>query len=494
MPDMKIGSWIGGKEYTDTGGGFVEVINPGTGKIIAHAACCDAEWIDTCVESALESFNSQFWKDLSPASRGNLLYKLSDLVEASEELIRMELLDTGKPLFQIKDGEIPLAAAILRFYAGAADKIEGRVKSTSGGAFYLTTWEPYGVVAGILPWNYPLVNVAMKVAPALAAGNAIIVKPSMDTPLSAVVFGKLCIEAGIPPGIVNIALGKGSVTGDCLVRHPKIRKISFTGSTTTGKAIQLLATEHLKAVNLELGGKNAIIVFEDANLDKAADAVLYSAFVNTGQLCVSCSRLLIQESIQTKFEKLLLEKLNKIKVGDPESPGTLIGPMITRSQFDTALAYIHTASQEGCTVISGGKSMKMPDKFKKGYWLEPTIVTGAQPHMKIASEEIFGPVLCIISFKNEQEAIRISNGVIYGLSGSVWTSDGARSLRMIRSLQTGIIWVNSMLSGYPQIPVPPQKMSGTGVELGMEGLMAYCKLKSAVIAYDVSAPVGWNLK
>jgi len=491
---MKVGSLIGGKEYIQTGGGSVEVINPATGKIIAHEACCDVEWVDKCVESAQKSFDSQGWQGLTAAERGNLLYKLSDLVEASEELANLELMDTGKPLAQIKTGEIPLTASILRFYAGAADKIEGRVKTTSGGAFHMTTWEPYGVVAGILPWNYPLVNVAMKVAPALAAGNAIVIKPSVETPLSAVAFGKLCIKAGIPPGIVNIALGKGSVTGNLLVKHPKVKKISFTGSTAIGKAIQVQATEQLKAVNLELGGKNAIIVFEDANLEKAADAVLYSAFVNAGQLCVSCSRLLVQDSIQTEFEELLLKKLRKIGIGDPESPDTLIGPMITRSQFDTALEYMRGASEEGCTIIAGGKPMEMPERFRKGYWLEPTIVTGAGPEMKVASEEIFGPVLSIISFRDEAEAICISNSVIYGLSGSVWTSDGARSMRMIKALKTGIIWVNSMLTGYPQIPVPPRKMSGTGVELGFEGLMAYCKLKSAVMGYDAAVPVGWDIK
>lgn len=494
MKVMKIGSFISGKEHLNTGGGSVEVINPATGEIIAHESCCDAEWVDKCVVSAQNSFDSNDWQNLTAADRGYLLYKLSVLVEESAELAKLELLDTGKPLSQIKTGEIPLTASILRFYAGAADKIEGRVKSTSDGAFHITSWEPYGVVAGILPWNYPLINVAMKVAPALAAGNAIVVKPSVETPLSAIEFGKLCIEAGIPAGIVNILLGKGSVSGNHLVEHPKVKKISFTGSTNVGKAIQIQATEDLKAVNLELGGKNAIIVFEDANLEKAADAVLYSAFVNTGQLCVSCSRLLVQESIQVEFEKLLLEKLLKIGVGDPENPDILIGPMITKSQFDIAIEYIHKASAEGCKIIAGGKVKEMGNGFKNGFWLEPTIVSGAKPNMKVASEEIFGPVLSVISFKDEEEAIAISNSVIYGLSGSVWTSNGSRSMRLIKSLKTGIIWVNSMLSGYPQIPVPPKKMSGTGVELGIEGLMAYCKLKSAVMGYDESAPVGWDIK
>ena len=224
--------------------------------------------------------------------------KLADLIEAhAEELIQLELQDTGKPISQLKNGEVPLTVSIIRFYAGAADKIEGRVKSTSSGTFQFTMYEPYGVVAGILPWNYPLVNVAMKVAPALAAGNAIIIKPSVDTPLTSVTFANLCIEAGIPGGIVNVALGKGSSTGQSLIEHPEVKKISFTGSTAVGQQIQRQAVDQMKSVNLELGGKNAILVFADADLDKAADAAIISAFVNAGQLCVSCSRLLVQESI-----------------------------------------------------------------------------------------------------------------------------------------------------------------------------------------------------
>jgi acyl-CoA reductase-like NAD-dependent aldehyde dehydrogenase len=332
----------------------------------------------------------------------------------------------------------------------------------------------------------------MKVAPALAAGNTIIIKPSVETPLSAVAFGKLCTLAGIPPGVVNIALGSGSTTGNHLVKHPEVKKISFTGSTAIGKAIQVQATEYMKAVNLELGGKNAIIVFEDANLQKAADAVLYSAFANTGQLCVSCSRLLVQDTVQEEFENILLDKLQKIHIGDPEERSTQIGPMITKSQFETVLEYIHIASVEGCRVIAGGNAKVMPQKFKSGYWLEPTIVSGVSPEMRVAQEEVFGPLLSIIAFNTEAEAVEISNSVIYGLSGSVWTSDGARSMRIVKALKTGIIWVNTMLTGYPQIPVPPQKMSGTGVELGLEGMMAYSRQKSAIMSYDLNAPVGWD--
>lgn len=488
-----IGSIINGIEHLETGGGFFEVVNPATGDIIVNEACCNEEWINTVVESSETAFNTQ-WKNVSPAKRGELLYNLSNLIEKSENIAKLELMDTGKPFSQIKDGEIALTVSILRFFAGAADKIEGKVKSTSDGTYCFTVYEPYGVVVGILPWNYPLVNVAMKVAPALAAGNTIIIKPSVETPLSAVAFGKLCIEAGIPPGVVNIALGSGSKTGNYLTNHHGVKKISFTGSTAVGQAIQTSAATQMKAVNLELGGKNAIIVFDDADLDKAANAVLYSAFVNSGQLCVSCSRLLVQENIQAEFEKILLTKLKKIKVGNPEDTDTLAGPMITKSQFDAVVDYVRICTKEGCRIIAGGKPIDMKGKLKSGYWFEPTIVTDVSPNMRIANEEVFGPLLSIISFKDEKDAIDISNNVIYGLSGSVWTSDGARSMRMINALDTGIIWVNSMLSGYPQISVPPHKMSGTGVELGTEGLMAYCKQKSAIMAYDNNLPIGWNIK
>lgn len=490
----KIGPVIDGKEIEITGGNTADVINPATGKVIAQQFCCDSECIDKIVESSKTAFNSEEWQNLSPSDRGYLLMKLADLIEAhADVLVDLELQDTGKPISQLKNGEIPLTASIIRFYAGAADKIEGRVKSTSSGTFQFTMYEPYGVVVGILPWNYPLVNVAMKVAPALAAGNAIIIKPSVDTPLTSVEFAKLCIEAGIPKGIVNVALGKGSTTGESLIEHPDVKKISFTGSTAVGQHIQRKAVDQMKSVNLELGGKNAIIVFADADLDKAADATIISAFVNAGQLCVSCSRLLVQESIASEFQSILKEKLNNLIVGNPNDEDTLVGPMITKAQYETTLNYIKIASDEGCNILAGGKKMSFTNSLAEGLWIEPTIFSDVKADMRVATEEIFGPVLSMISFKDEAEAVEISNSVMYGLSGSVWTRDGSRSMRMTKALNTGIIWVNCMLDGYPQIPVPPHKMSGTGVELGIEGLMAYCKQKSAVVAYDDKAPVGWDL-
>ncbi|HUU28995.1 MAG TPA: aldehyde dehydrogenase family protein [archaeon] len=495
MDILEIGPVVQGEILSKTGGGFFEVVNPATGEVIAHEACCDSADLDRIVSSSQKAFDSAGWQKMTPADRGNILLKLADHVEQkSDELIELELLDTGKPISQLREMEIPLSAAIIRFYAGAADKIEGSVKSTSGGGFHLTMYEPYGVVAGILPWNYPLVNVAMKVAPALAAGNAIVVKPSVKTPLSCVKFAGLCTEAGLPPGIVNVALGPGSSAGNALVAHPEVKKISFTGSTSVGQAIQKQAVERMKMVNLELGGKNAIIVFEDADLERAAQAVLFSAFVNAGQLCVACSRLLVQEPIAREFESLLKEKLEKVRTGDPRSEDTLVGPMITRSQYEIALDYLLGARKEGCKILSGGGKLELPAPHDKGFWIQSTLLSGVQPGMKVADQEIFGPVLSSIRFKDEAEAVNISNGVIYGLSGSVWTRDGARAMRMVKALDTGLVWVNCMLAGYPQIPLPPHKMSGTGVELGIEGLLAYCKRKSAVLGYDDNAPVGWDIK
>jgi acyl-CoA reductase-like NAD-dependent aldehyde dehydrogenase len=495
MDSRKVGPLLDGMELAEGGGGWHEVLNPADGAVIAREACCDPACVGRIVESSRKAFESPAWQGLSPSERGNLLLRLADRVEKNaDELIELELLDTGKPVTQLKNMELPLTAAIIRYYAGAADKIEGKVKSTSGGGFHLTVYEPYGVVAGILPWNYPLVNAAMKVAPAVAAGNAIVLKPSVETPLSTVAFARLGLEAGFPPGIVNVVLGSGSVAGNALVAHPDVQKISFTGSTAVGQAIQKLAAEQMKMVNLELGGKNAIIVFADADLERAAEAAAFSGFVNAGQLCVSCSRLLVEESIAAEFEFLLKEKLAKVKVGDPRDPETLVGPMITRSQFDTALNYLALARREGCRVLCGGGKPAMPSPLDKGWWIEPTVLSGVRPGMTAEQDEIFGPVLSIVRFRDEAEAVSISNGVKYGLSGSVWTRDSERALRMVKALDTGIIWVNCMLSGYPQIPVPPHKMSGTGVELGFEGLLAYCRRKSAVLGYDNHAPVGWDLK
>ncbi len=495
MSTLNVGPVLDGKEQHEAGGGLHQVVNPATGAVIAREACCNSYSIGRIVESSMNAFESPAWRNMAAAGRGNLLLKLADLVEENAgELIRLELLDTGKPATQLKDGEIPLTASIIRFYAGAADKIEGRVKSTTEGGFHLTMYEPYGVVAGILPWNYPLVNAALKVAPAVAAGNAIILKPSVETPLSCVAFARLCREAGFPPGIVNVVLGSGSSAGAALVEHPGVKKISFTGSTGAGQVIQKQAVEQMKTVNLELGGKNAILVFADADLDRAADAAIFSGFVNAGQLCVSCSRLLVEETVAERFESILLEKMKKVIVGKPEAPDTLIGPMITRSQYEIALRYLAEAPGEGCRVLCGGGKLDLPAPHDKGFWLEPTLLSGVKRGMKVAVEEIFGPVLSIMTFKDEAEAVELSNMVIYGLSGSLWTGDGERALRVVNALDTGLIWVNCMFIGYPQIPLPPHKMSGTGVELGFEGLLAYCKRKSTVLGYDRGAPVGWNLK
>jgi len=482
-----------GEELADAGGGYAEVLNPATGQAIAQQACCDAATVRQIVEASDQAFRSASWQGLSPADRGRLLLRLADLVEAeAERLVELELLDTGKPISQLRGGELPLTAALIRFYAGAADKIEGRTKNTPGG-LHLTLWEPYGVVAGILPWNYPLVNAAMKVAPALAAGNAIVLKPSVETPLATVDFAKLCIKAGIPSSIVNVVLGSGTKVGNELVAHPKVKKISFTGSTAIGQSIQRLAADQMKAVNLECGGKNAVLVFADADLERAANAVLLSAFVNCGQLCVSCSRLLVEHSIAERFERLLQDKQRKIRVGDPRDPATQIGPMITRAQYDIALRYLEVALDEGCRIVTGAQKLALGGTLAQGFWLQPTILSDAKPSMRVAREEIFGPVLTVVRFDQESEAIDIANTVAYGLSGSVWTGNIERAARVAQAMDTGIVWVNTMLTGYPQIPVPPHKMSGTGVELGMEGLMAYCKRKSLVISSDSSGPIGWGV-
>jgi acyl-CoA reductase-like NAD-dependent aldehyde dehydrogenase len=488
-----VGPILDGKELRSAGGETFEVINPATGRIIARETCCDEATTAKIVEASARAFSSAEWQKTGPAARAGLLLKLADLVEQhAPELIELELLDTGKPISQLRGGELPLASALLRFYAGAADKIEGSVKNTSGGFFSLTMYEPYGVIAGILPWNYPLVNAATKIAPAVAAGNAIVLKPATETPLTAVAMAKLCAQAGFPDGIVNVVTGPGSTAGNTLCAHPLVRKISFTGSTDVGRNIQKLAADQMKMVNLECGGKNAILVFFDADLERAAQAALLSAFVNAGQLCVSCSRLLIQEAVAEKFTHLLKEKVKKIVVGDPRNPKTLVGPMITRAQYQAALKYLQVAADEGCEIVSGGHEMRMAGKLSGGFWIAPTILSKVKPGMKVHDEEIFGPVLSITSFENEDEAVAIANSVEYGLSGSVWTSDGQRSLRLVKAMDTGIVWVNTMLAGYPEIPVPPHKMSGTGVELGMEGLLTYCKRKSAVLSYDGHSPVGWG--
>lgn len=493
MVELSAGPVCDGVAYPSTAESAIPILNPATGQPVGEQLCCSAQDVDAIVQSSAAAFASPEWQQLAPADRGLLLLKVADLLESeADRFVELELHDTGKPVTQLETGEIPLSAAILRYYAGAADKIEGTVKNTPGG-LHFTRWEPYGVVAGILPWNYPLVNAVLKMAAAVATGNAIVLKPSVETPLGTVEFARLCQRAGVPNGIVNVVTGSGSVIGNALVDHPLVKKISFTGSTEVGQAIQRRAADQMKPVNLECGGKNAIIVFADADLDRAAEATLFSGMVNTGQLCVACSRLLVEESIADEFESLLQSKLSRLQIGDPRDESTQVGPMITRSQYDRALELMEAGQHEGCRVLTGGGKLVQEDGLQEGLWLEPTILCDVTPSMRVATEEIFGPVLSVLRFKDEADAVAISNAVDYGLSGSVWTTDVARSIRMIDALDTGIVWVNTMMAGYPQIPVPPHKMSGTGVELGMEGLLQFCKRKSAVINSDADAAVGWGL-
>lgn len=489
-----IGPIADGEELKVGGGESHNVVNPATAEVIGSEVECDADGVAEIVESSRRAFASSDWQGLAAAERGAMLLKLADIVEANAEaIVDLELQDTGKPISQLRAGELPLTVAIIRFYAGAADKVEGSIKSGSPNELLMQIYKPFGVVAGILPWNYPFVNAALKAVCAIATGNAIVLKPAVETPLTTIAFAKLCTEAGIPPGIVNVVTGRGQVSGEALIRHPEVKKISFTGSTGVGRHIQQTAAEQMKKVNLECGGKNALLVFADADLDRAAEAAALSAFVNAGQLCVSCSRLLVEESIADDFESLLVEKTAKIKIGDPRAEDTLVGPMITRDQYDTALGYLSDIGSNGCRVICGGGQLRMDAPFDQGFWIEPTIVSHVKQGMRIHDEEIFGPVLSSIRFKNEEEAIEIANSVSYGLSGSVWSRDGARGLRVSQALDTGITWVNTMLTGYPQISVPPHKMSGTGVELGVEGMMAYLKSQSIVINHDDEAPQGWGL-
>ncbi|MBN1512859.1 MAG: aldehyde dehydrogenase [Phycisphaerae bacterium] len=493
MAGDRVGSVIDGRMRVEPGAGLREVINPATGRPVSEQACGDAGLVEEAVASGRRAFLSDGWRRLEPSERGRLLLRVADALERSaDRLIDRELADTGKPITQLRTAELPLAATILRFYAGAADKMEGTVKNTADG-LRVTVYEPYGVVCGILPWNYPLVNAVMKTAPAIAAGNTIVLKPSVETPLSAVAFAQVCHEAGVPAGIVNVVLGSGSDVGNALVEHPDVAKVSFTGSTQVGCAVLKRAADRMKPVNAECGGKNAILVFADADLARAADATLVSAFVNAGQLCVSCSRLLVEDSVCDEFSRMLAERASRLRVGDPRDERTHIGPMITRSQYDIVLSHIADARREGARVLAGGDRPNVPGELSGGYWITPTLLGDARSGMRAVEEEIFGPVLTIQRFRDEDEAVRMSNASPYGLSGSLWTSDAERSHRVSAALDTGIIWVNTMLVGYPQISVPPRKHSGTGVELGMEGLLAYCRRKSIIHGSDPTTPVGWSL-
>jgi acyl-CoA reductase-like NAD-dependent aldehyde dehydrogenase len=455
-----------------------DTMNPADETVITTVAEADAGDADRAVAAARKAIDEGPWGKMPAADRGKILWKMADLVlERLPGLSMLETLDTGKTLFDSGKIEIPMASAIFRYYAGAATKITGRTGTGRPDAFTFTLREPVGVVAAIVPWNFPFLLASWKVAPALAAGCAVIVKPASQTPLSAVEMGRIGLEAGLPPGVLQVLTGGGSSVGMALVRHPGVDKVAFTGSTEVGRVILRESAATLKRVTLELGGKSPNIVFADADMEVAAKGAFNGIFYNKGEVCAAGSRLLVEESIHDAFVKKLADRAESVVLGDPREKSTRMGPVISEQQMNHVLRYVEAGRREGARVVAGGRRAEEINGGK-GYFLRPTVFDGVTPEMTIAREEIFGPVLAAIPFADADDAIVKANATIYGLAAGVWTRDVAKAHRIARAIKAGTVWVNTYNLYDPSLPFGGFKQSGFGRELGMEALESYLETKS----------------
>ncbi|WP_313371120.1 aldehyde dehydrogenase [Achromobacter animicus] len=478
---------IAGAPAAALSGEWFETQNPYTGEAWARVARGAAQDADVAVQAAHFAFSAGPWAELTATERGRLLYRLADLIERdARKLAETEVRDNGK-LFAEMLGQLTYLPQWFRYYGGLADKIHGStLPLDKKGYFTYTRHEPLGVVAAITPWNSPLLLLGWKIAPALAAGCTVVVKPSEFTSASTLEFAELFDEAGFPPGVLNVVTGYGQEVGAALVQHPLVQKVTFTGSDQTGRLINEQAARLLKHTSLELGGKSPNIVFEDADLEQAVFGAISGIFAASGQTCIAGSRLLLQDSIYDRFVEKLLSLAGAARMGDPMDPATQVGPVTTPPQYQKVLDYIRIARDEGATLLLGGKAAQRPE-CGKGWFVEPTIFGDVRNDMRIAQEEVFGPVLSIIRFKDEAEALRIANDVRFGLAAAVWTQDIARAIRMSERLKAGTVWVNTYRAVSFMAPFGGYKDSGLGRENGMDAVTEFLQVKSVWINSGATA-------
>ncbi len=479
---------IGGQWLDPASGAWFESVNPFTAAPWALIPRGGKEDVDRAVAAAKAAFYDGEWRKLTATARGALLSRLGDLITAeAAKLAEIETTDNGKLIAEMR-GQLNYIPQWFYYYGGLADKIEGRViPIDKAGVFNFTREEPLGVVAAITPWNSPLLLAAWKLAPALAAGNTVVWKPSEFSSVSALAFGELFERAGFPPGVVNIVTGFGAEVGEPLITHRDVAKIAFTGGDKTGEHVYQLAARGLKRVTLELGGKSANIVFDDADIDQAVKGVVSGIFAATGQTCIAGSRALIHRPILDKFVEQLLALAKTARMGNPLDMGTQVGPITTRPQYEKVLDYIRIAKEEGAICRLGGAPAQRPE-CGSGWFVEPTIFTGVKPDMRIAQEEVFGPVLSIIPFDSEDEAVRIANGTVYGLAAGVWTTSIRRALMMSERLEAGTVWVNTYRAVSYMSPFGGYKRSGIGRESGIDAIREYLQTKSVWIDIAGNAP------
>lgn len=480
--------YIDGKWVDSASGNYFESDNPYTGRPWALIPKGNAEDVDRAVRAAHRAFTAGDWPKLTASQRGTLLRKLGDAIaEQAENLARVEVRDNGKLIAEM-GAQLKYVPQWYYYFGGLADKIEGAViPIDKPGNLNYTRYEPLGVIGAIVPWNSPLLLTAWKLAPALAAGNTVVIKPSEFTSASTLEFMKLIEKVGFPPGVVNVVTGFGPDVGTPLVEHPMVRKIAFTGSDKTGQLIYETAARGLKRVSLELGGKSPNIVFDDALMDNAVKGVISGIFAATGQTCIAGSRLLVQQSIHDEFVDKLVAFAKTAKMGDPLSLDTQVGPVTNKPQYQKVLDYIAIAKSEGAQTLLGGEKATRPE-CGDGWFVEPTIFGGVKNSMRIAQEEVFGPVLSVIPFKDEEEAVAVGNDIVFGLAAGVWTQDIRRAITMADRLQAGTVWVNTYRAVSYMSPFGGYKRSGLGRENGQDAIWEYLQTKSVWISTSTEVP------
>lgn len=481
--------FINGEWVDSSSGETFEVRNPANGEVIALAAKGTREDAQRAIQAARFAFDEGGWGESKARDRAELLWKVADLIEArAEEFAQTDTRNNGKPLRESRY-DVSDAVNQFRYYAGLCTKPQGQTYDVPDDISAMVVREPIGVVGAITCWNYPLVMNAQKMAPALAAGNTLVLKPADLTPLSTIMLFECLEQAGFPPGVANLVTGPGSVVGDEISRNELVDKVAFTGGTETGIAIMKNAADTVKKLSLELGGKSPNIVFADADFETAVDYALFAIFANQGEVCSAGSRLLLQEEIYEPFLARLVERAQKIVVGDGSDPETEMGPLISKEHMERVLAYIQLGRDEGAQLLCGGN--RLTDRGRgNGYFVEPTIFAVDRQDLRIVQEEIFGPVLVVQKFTTEQEAIRLANSTKYGLAGGVFTNDGAKAQRVIRKLRAGITWINTYHPTFNEAPWGGYKMSGIGRELGTYGYEAYTEVKQINVNLQVQ-PIGW---
>ncbi|WP_091660965.1 aldehyde dehydrogenase family protein [Alteribacillus iranensis] len=473
---------INGERVEGSNDEVFETFNPAKGEVLATVAKATKEDAEKAVQAARQSFDHGKWRKYPVGKRARVLNNIASIMrDRFKELVEVEVLNSGK---SVGAAQVQINQSIedFEFYAGAIVGHRGHVNNMPNGFFNYTHKEPAGVCAQIIPWNYPLMMAAWKIAPAIAAGCSVVVKPASLTPVTALLLNEICHEAGVPEGVVNTVTGSGKVIGDYLVEHKDVNKVAFTGSTPTGKDIMAKASGTLKRTTLELGGKSPNIVFDDADMEAAVAGSLFGIYFNTGQSCEARSRMFVHEHIYEEFMEQFIAKTEKLQLGDPFDKGTHLGSIISRDQLEVIDSYVQSAKEEGATIATGGKEKKV-EGFENGHWYEPTVITNVTPDMKAVREEIFGPVVVVETFTDEKDVIKRANDTEYGLGSAVWTTNQARATRVAHQIEAGVVMVNCPFSAFPGTPFGGYKQSGYGRELSVETLDLYMEDKSVLSYY-----------